>query len=144
MSTFHLQQVCDAIGVNRGRVEMWISRGRFAPVHNPETGHAREWSARDAYRLAIYVAIANASREASSFGSFLEYAVDNYAPGAAKRYLTIFAIQQPNQDSGFTWTCDVVAARDLSQHISSSLCAAVVVDLEAVLSPVRKKLAAML
>lgn len=52
-------ELCKGLGVSRARVDQLISRGLIAPSHTPEPGKAREWSMLDAFRLVLYVGLAD-------------------------------------------------------------------------------------
>ncbi len=59
MRTVTTAELCKGLGVSRARVDQLISRAIIIPSHTPEPGKPREWSLLDAFRLAVYVDLAD-------------------------------------------------------------------------------------
>lgn len=146
-------QVAEAVGISRVAIDKKISRGEIGTRHKPEPGLPREWSFDEVFRLAVAVAITS-SRDGSSFSqSFANVAIDNYSADMSGQFLVAYEIDRDRwvkqtDDDGVDicsgiWTCKIVAEPELTKFLKGST-GAIVIDLEAVITPVRAKLATML
>jgi predicted DNA-binding transcriptional regulator AlpA len=55
MDTISIEAVADIIGLNKSRIEQWISRGQFFPKVSLAQGKRREWDQGEVIRLAVFV-----------------------------------------------------------------------------------------
>lgn len=156
---FSIEQVASALGVSRSVIDKRISRGDFSTVHQPAPGKSRLWEVIDVLRFAVGHAV-SLTREGAAFAEvFTRHALDNYDPKVAGRLLLIFADPplpltaelEKGVDDGVIsgsgwWTCATVDAEDLASWFASKKpsTGVIVIDLDAVLVPVKSKLAEML
>lgn len=52
--TVRFSSLCRALGLQPARVEQWISRKVFEPIHETVAGKAREWTVDDARSLVLF------------------------------------------------------------------------------------------
>lgn len=140
------QEVAEALGIPRGKIDVWLSRGQFATI-DQEKRKSRKWEFVDVLRLEVVNEISTLEIPIA-----LAFNLSSAALAAAKKtglFLVIQRLIPPPDDVElfrdgllseipYEFTAEAVAAEDIVRVLRNKrVDASVVIDLDSLVSRVK-------
>ncbi|MDP9789281.1 MerR family transcriptional regulator [Agrobacterium tumefaciens] len=128
METISLEAVAEILGLQKSRIEQWISREHFRPRFMTQQGQKRKWDQAEVIRLAVFAELVDegfmqptgaqrlTSRDSDAFAEILAGRLTSYGVHGFVDDGAFFVCYKTEHFDD--WSSDIVRKRDIATYLS--------------------------